>query len=92
MTTLDEEKDFDEIQDKLEVIKHIKEFLKDSLMVLEDLKIEYINTKQEYNMLVNDTSLAKRKDELYGQMAGLNKAIKKLEYIIDKLPNPKQKR
>jgi len=88
MTILDEEKDFDSRQEKEVAIKAIQEFLRDSLEVLKGLKMEYISVKQEYDRLVTNASISKRKDELYGEMLGLNKAINRLEHIINKLPNP----
>jgi len=88
MTILDEEKDFDSRQEMAIAIKAIQEFLRDSLEVLNGLKMEYISVKQEYDRLVTNASISKRKDELYGEMLGLNKAINRLEHIINKLPNP----
>lgn len=87
MTVLDEEKEFDQKQDLINTIKTVKEFTKDSLKVLKDLKSEYKNAKDEYDRLIStNASLAKRKkDELYGEMIGLQKAINRLEHIIDKL-------
>ena len=91
MTILDEEKDFDSRQELAVTIKAVQEFLRDTLEVLNGLEKEYISVKQEYDTLVTNASLSKRKDELYGEMLGLNKAINRLEHIINKLPNPPQK-
>lgn len=91
MAILDEEKDFDSRQEIAVAIKAVQEFLRDTLEVLNGLKMEYISVKQEYDTLVTNASLSKRKDELYGEMLGLNKAINRLEHIINKLPNPPQK-
>lgn len=91
MAILDEEKDFDSRQEMAVAIKAVQEFLRDTLEVLNGLKMEYISVKQEYDTLVTNASLSKRKDELYGEMLGLNKAINRLEHIINKLPNPPQR-
>lgn len=98
MAILDEEKDFDsrqELQELAVTIKAVQESLRDTLEVLKWLKMEYANLKQEYNRVTNtrvtNASLSQRRDELYGEMLGLSKAINRLEHIVNKLPNPPQR-
>ena len=92
MSILDEEKDFDQRQSMVDAIKAVQEFMRDTLEVLNGLKLEYKTAKNEYDTLLANASLSKRKDELYGEMLGLQKAINRLQHIVNKLPNPPQRK